>query len=99
MADIETCLESVTGAAMRKAERDRLIRLAVVMLPASEPYEQAGILASEAKALARTWNASGCRNVVNVPTKARECLQMAAQIAELPSSQRQFYRVLTKPSN
>lgn len=97
MADIETCLESLAGASTRKKRRDELIRLAVLMLPQAEPYAQAGMLAREAKALARTWNTSGCRHVVEAPTTPREYLQAAAQIAELPGSQRQFHRLLTKP--
>lgn len=96
MADIEQCLGEVVGAAALKGRRDMLIRRAALLLPPAEPYAQAGALAREAKALARTWGASGCRRVVDEPTTPRECLQAAAQLAGLPESQRQFHRVLTK---
>lgn len=84
------CLESVAGAAARRAERDQLIRRAALLLPESSQWGRAERLAREAKALARTRAVAGGSGSVT----ARTVLQEASAHAALPGTARQFYRLL-----
>lgn len=98
-ADVERCLEGQADDAAQRKLRDELIRRAALLLPPAASFGRAGMLAQEAKALARTWRTRGAQRAPDTPATPRECLHAAAQLAELPRSQRQFYRVLTGPQH
>lgn len=90
------CVESIVDAAAQRKLRDDFIRRAALLLPPTAPYRQAGLLAQEAKAMARTWHVRSAAPATDSPTTPRECLHAAAQLADLPRSQRQFHRVLIR---
>lgn len=92
--DAVECLERVTDAALFRAKRDELIRRAALLLPVAAPYHQAAALVGEAKAMARTWHLLRTLPPAKILTTPRDCLHAARLLAELPESQRQFYRVL-----
>lgn len=94
-ADVVRCLEGIVDTSEQRRLRDELIRRAALLLPPNAPYQQAGMLALEAKAMARTWHVRGQGRAPAAPATPRECLHAAAQLAQLPRSQRQFHRVLT----
>ena len=87
-------LESVAGAAMARADRDKCIRRAAAFLDGSA-WQKANALRAESIALARAWKR------LSQHTPARWTVQgelhAAALIDALPGSQRQFFRVLTNP--
>lgn len=87
-------LESVAGAAMARADRDKCIRRAAAFLDGSA-WQKANALRAESIALARAWKR------LSQHTPARWTVQgelhAAALIDDLPGSQRQFFRVLTNP--
>jgi hypothetical protein len=92
--DALQCLESIVDGATRRRWRDEMIRKAALLLPQPSSYARAGRLAQEAKALSRTWHLPSRREASDAPETAREWLVAAAAVADLPVSQRQFYRVL-----
>lgn len=92
--DVVQCLERIVDGTAQRKLRDELIRRAALLLPPMAPYSRAGLLAQEAKAMARTWHVRGAEAASDSPATPRECLHAAAQLAALPRSQRQFHRVL-----
>lgn len=94
VADAITCLEAVADAAVLRVKRDELIRRASLLMPPAPPHRLAEVLAAEAKAMARTWPILRARQPREPYQAPRDCLHAAALLAPLPSSQRQFYRVL-----
>ena len=94
LSDAVECLERVTDAALLRARRDELIRRAALLLPVAGPYQQAATLAGEAKAMARTWHLLRSTPPAVPLSTPRDCLHAARLLADLPESQRQFYRLL-----
>lgn len=96
VADVLEFLERDEGAASRRAKRDALIRRGGMLLPPDRAYAKAARLASEAKALQRTWHILREREADTAPATVRACLHAAALHERLPQSHRQFYRVLKR---
>lgn len=94
LSDAVECLEKVTDAALLRARRDELIRRAALLLPDATPYQQAAALATEAKAMSRTWHLLCQQSPGQSLSTPRECLHAARLLAVLPTSHRQFYRLL-----
>lgn len=94
--DLIDCLAKQLGHAQLKARRDTLIRRAAMALPPAPDYRQAEILAGEARALSRGRLAMLTIPAAEEPATAKQCLFAASQILELPSSVRQYYRVLRR---
>lgn len=94
LGDALQCLDAIVDSAERRRRRDEMIRKAALLLPQSSPYARAGRLVEEAKALARTRHLSSMREPARAPATPREWLVAAAAVADLPGSQRHFYRVL-----
>lgn len=92
--DAMECLERVTDAALLRARRDEFIRRAALLVTEKSVFRKAAVLADEAKAMSRTWHLTKSHLPDGVPSTVRACLHAAAHQAELPFSQRQFYRVL-----
>lgn len=88
------CLERYADAEQARAQRDSLIRRAALLLPPAAPYRNAGVLACEAKAMNRRWHELRTRPPQQPFGSLRDYLHAARLLSELPSSQRQFYRVL-----
>lgn len=88
------CLSKVAGHAELKARRDALIRRAAMALPPGGAYRNAEILAQEAKVIGRSRLAPLSVGTHAEPVTARQCLLAASQILELPTSVRQYYRVI-----
>lgn len=97
--DAVECLERVTDAALLRAKRDELIRRAALLLPVATPYQKATALAGEAKAMDRTWHLLRSVPPAQPLSTPRECLHAARLLADLPESQRQFYRLLSMRCN
>jgi hypothetical protein len=87
-------LERDEGMAKLRARRDALIRRAALFLPSESPYKQAARLAGEAKAMNRLLRTK--RSLDPDPATIQGCLHAAAMIDHLPTSHRQFYRVLRR---
>lgn len=96
VADVLEFLERDEGAANLRAKRDSLIRRAAMLLPPDREYAKAACLASEAKAMQRTWHLLREREAEASPATVRGCLHAAALHEDLPQSHRQFYRVLKR---
>lgn len=92
--DAVECLEKISVAADQRARRDQLIRRAALLFPGSSNYQAAACLAAEARAMSRVWKQLSKRLPPEPPQTARDYLHSAGLFAELPISQRQFYRVL-----
>lgn len=89
-------LERDEGMAKLRARRDALIRRAALFLPSESSYKQAERLAGEAKAMNHNRLLRRTRSLDPDPVTLQGCLHAAAMIDHLPTSQRQFYRVLRR---
>lgn len=86
-------IEQSCKASALKSERDRLIRLAAVLLPSgSSAWNQARQLLKEAGAMnrRRPIAAQGGEDLTTV----QGCLRAASKIRALPETDRQFYRII-----
>lgn len=92
--EVIECLAGIAGHAQLKAKRDALIRRAAMALPPAGSYRHAEILAAEAKAMTRVPRPVSGVILPMEPVTPRECLFVASLALELPSSVRQYYRVL-----
>ena len=92
--DVIECLSKLVGHSQLKARRDALIRRAAMALPPAGAYRKAEALAVEARAVARGRLSLLSDFGLDQPTTPRQCLFAASQILELPSSVRQYYRVI-----
>ncbi|MFC3715593.1 hypothetical protein ACFONC_05460 [Luteimonas soli] len=88
------CLERYADAEQVRAQRDTLIRRAALLLPPAAPYRTAGVLACEARAMNRRWHELRTKLPQQPFGSPRDYLHAARLLSELPTSQRQFYRVL-----
>ena len=93
LANVVECLESMAAASVRRRCCGELIRRAALMLTGS-PYRKAQVLQAEIKALARVRHSARNEPGASSPTTVQGCLQAAAQVAPLPRSTRQLYRIL-----
>ncbi|TXH66599.1 MAG: hypothetical protein E6Q88_11685 [Lysobacteraceae bacterium] len=97
-ADAIEVIEQFLYAAELRDRRDAMIRRAALLLPDpdAKPYTRAGLLLQEARAMNRTWNILRSKPPENELSTPRACLHAARLYAELPGSQRHFYRVLIR---
>ena len=80
--------ERLLSARERKQLRDRELRLAALILPANDAlWTKAGQLLKEARAMAR-------RRPASIADPVRLHLHRADELGGLPSSQKQFLRIL-----
>lgn len=96
LANVVECLENVVAASTRQQLRDVRIRRAALMVPGS-PYRKAQVLQAEIKALARVRHSARNEPGASSPITVQGCLREAAQVAPLPRSTRQLYRILLDP--
>lgn len=90
------CLERISDATILREQRDSLIRRAALLLPPQSKHQVAAALATESRAMYRTWHVLRAREPREPLNTTRDCLHAAALRAKLPQSQRQFYRVLVE---
>jgi|GEM_PF-5334496 len=87
-------IDADLDAGGKRQLRDGLIRRAALMLDAQSPYAKAGVLAIEAKALARRREFAQDDSPAGSPVRA--LLREAGRFGELPASRRHYYRVLVR---
>lgn len=95
VGDVINFLEKQNDSALNRKKRDELIRRAALLFPLVSEYKRAENLTKEAKAMMRTWLILKIKPAPKEFASVRDCLHAAALHAELPNSQRHFYRILS----
>jgi hypothetical protein len=94
VADAISLLEVTAGALFLRKRRNEHIRRAAALLDGST-WKRASALFDASVTLARCWDRIRCNEPESGTVRGE--LHCAALLAELPESQRQFYRVLREP--
>lgn len=88
------CLVRCSNAEVLRQQRDQLIRAASQQLPEASAWAKAGRLALAAKRLPRIRISTTTSGQDDSGCSVLGLLKQAADAADLPESQRQYYRVL-----
>lgn len=92
------CLQDATDVQNLRVKRDELIRVAAMLVDDGTAWQRAAALESEATRMMRVWRTLATQDPGPAFT-VRACLHQAALLAELPGSQRQYYRIIAAPKD